>query len=240
MKQPVVRRQSSRARQSIRVLIADDHHLFLEAIHRLLEHHRFEVVAVAADGPDAVRLAQDTRPDVAVLDVLMPTLGGLDVARQLIGVTPNTHVVLVTGSSDLGFVLEGMALGVRGFVVKTGVASELFDAIRAAARGATYVSPAYELAMGCGLPRSQATRVASLTPRERQVLHLIAEGKTTRQIAASLGIALKTAETHRARLMRKLDIHGIAGLVRYAIGTGFTENDVKSHHVQKMPRSSVG
>jgi DNA-binding NarL/FixJ family response regulator len=215
---------SSKRRRSYRVLVADDHRLFLAAVHGLLERRGFQVVALATDGQEAVRLAEATRPDVAVLDVIMPTLGGLDVVRRLHHVSPRTGVVLVTGGIDLGFALEGMALGVRGFVVKSAAPQELFDAIRAAARGATYVSPAYELAMGRGRQGSQATRVAPLTPRERQVLHLIAEGKTSRQIAATLGIALKTAETHRTRLMRKLDVHHVAGLVRYAIGAGATGN----------------
>ena len=218
MKQPATTRRSHRARRSVRVLIADDHHLFLEAVHRLLERHGFEVVATAADGPDAVRLACTTRPDVAVLDVIMPTLGGLDVARQLVGVTPHTQVVLVTGTSDLGFVLEGMALGVRGFVAKAAVASELFDAIRAAARGATYVSPAYERALKAALSPSRPRVASPLTARERQVLRLIVEGKTTKEIGIILGISAKTAETHRTRLMKKLDIHDIAGLVHYALG----------------------
>ena len=206
-----------RPRRRLRVLIADDHRLFLEAIHRLLRRHGFKVVALASDGPEAVRLAQTTRPDIAVLDVMMPTLGGMDVTRRLLDVAPDTGVVLVTGGTDLRFVLEGMTLGVRGFVVKTAPAEEFFDAIRAAARGATYMSPAYKREIRAALPRPGATGISRLTARERQVLGLIAEGKTTKAIGAALGIAAKTADAHRTRLMKKLDIHDIAGLVRYAV-----------------------
>jgi DNA-binding NarL/FixJ family response regulator len=206
-----------RPHRPVRVLIADDHCLFLEAIHRLLRRHGFKVVALASDGHDAVRLALTTRPDIAVLDVMMPTLGGIDVTRQLLDVAPDTGVVLVTGSTDLRFVLEGMKLGVRGFVVKTAPAEEFFDAVRAAARGATYMSPAYQHEISAALPRSRATDITRLTARERQVLRLIAEGKTTKAIGAALGIAAKTADAHRTRLMKKLDIHDIAGLVRYAV-----------------------
>lgn len=174
-------------------------------------------MGLATDGEEAVRLGRAKRPDVAVLDLLMPKLTGLDVARMLLTATPATVVVLVTGSADLGFVLEAMTLGVRGFVVKTSAADELFEAVKAAARGATYISPAYERVIRAALPASREGSARPLTRREREVLRLIAAGKTTKQIAAALGIAPKTADTYRTRIIKKLDIHDIAGLVRYAI-----------------------
>jgi DNA-binding NarL/FixJ family response regulator len=206
-----------RERRRLRVLIADDHRMFLQAVQGLLQRRGFAVVGLASDGAEAVRLASTTHPDVAVLDLLMPKLNGLDAARVLLTSAPDTAVVLVTGAGDLGFVLEAMTLGVRGFVVKTAAIDELFDAIKVASRGATYVSPAYERAVKAALPAGRAVGPRPLTPREREVLRLIAEGKTSKQVAIALHIALKTAETHRARIMKKLDIHDIAGLVRYAI-----------------------
>ncbi len=204
-------------RRAICVVLADDHLLFREATRGLLQRHGFAVVGVASDGEEAVRVSRATRPHVVVLDVVMPKLSGLAAARELLAGAPETAVVLVTGSADLGFVLEGMALGVRGFVVKTAAPDELFGAIRAAAGRTTYMSPAYGGAVRRLLPSPPSLGRRPLTQREREVLRLIADGQTTKQIGVALGIALKTAETHRSRIMKKLDIHDIAGLVRYAL-----------------------
>lgn len=206
-----------RERRRLRVLIADDHPMFLQAVQAFLQRRGFAIVGLASDGAEAVRLASTTHPDIAVLDVLMPKLNGLDAARELLTSAPDMAVVLVTGGGDLGFVLEAMTLGVRSFVVKTAAIDELFDAIKAASRGATYVSSAYQRAVQAALPAARAVGPRPLTRREREVLRLIAEGKTSKQVALALHIAPKTAETHRARIMKKLDIHDIAGLVRYAI-----------------------
>ena len=201
----------------VRLMIADDHQMFLEAMKVLLARRGFLVVGVASDGEEALRVVNATRPDVAILDVLMPKLSGLDAARQLLRAAPNTAVVLLTGSGDLGFVFEGMMLGVRGFVVKTAAIDDLVNCVKAVRGGATYVSPAYETIVKATLPAARPVESCALTDREREVLRLIAQGKTSKQIAAALAIALKTAETHRTRIMKKLDIHDIAGLVRYAI-----------------------
>jgi two-component system response regulator NreC len=208
---------SARGDHRLRIVIAGDHRMFLEAVSRLLTRRGFAIVGLAADGEEAVRIASTTRPDVAILDVVMPKLNGLDVARALLISAPNTAVVLLTGSGDLGFVLEGITLGVRGFVARTAALEELFDAVKAANRGATYVSPACELALKVALPAPRSVGPRPLTPRELDVLRLIAQGNTSKQIAIALEVAPKTAETHRTRIMKKLDIHDIAGLVRYAI-----------------------
>ena len=205
---------SAREHHRVRVVIADDHRMFLEAMSRLLTRRGFAIVGLAPDGEEAVGIIAKTLPDVAVLDLIMPKLDGLDTARALLTRAPRTAVVLLTGSGDLGFVLEGMTLGVRGFVTKTAAIEELFDAVKAASRGATYLSPVYDLTVKATVP---VARAHSLTRREREVLRLIAEGKTSKQIAVALGMAPKTTETHRTRIMKKLDIHDIAGLVRYAI-----------------------
>jgi DNA-binding NarL/FixJ family response regulator len=202
------------------VLIADDHRLFLDGISGLLKRRGFDIVGVAADGEEAVAVARATQPDVALLDVAMPKRSGLDATRALLVEAPGTAVVLVTGRDDQAVVLQGMALGVRGFVVKSGVTEELVDAIRAAARGATYWSPAYGPALGSRQRSASAVAHRPLTSREREVLRLVAAGKTNEKIGAMLGISPRTVDTHRTRLMRKLDIHDLAGLVRYAIQQG--------------------
>jgi DNA-binding NarL/FixJ family response regulator len=208
------------SRGSIRVLIADDHRLFLDGITGLLQRQGFTIVGVAVDGEEAVALARATQPDVALLDVAMPKRSGLDVARALLTDSPSTAVVLVTGGEDQAAVLEGMALGVRGFLVKSVATEELVEAVHAAARGATYLSPVYGPAIRHREGSAPAAGDRPLTPRQREVLRLIAAGQTNNQIGASLGISARTVDTHRTRIMRKLDIHDVAGLVRYAIREG--------------------
>ena len=210
-------RAAIREQRRLRLVVADDHKILLEAVRAFLTRRGFAVVGVALDGAEAVRVAAETRPDVAVIDLVMPRLHGLDVTRALLTKSPKTAVVLLTGSGDLGFVLEGMTLGVRGFVVKNSALEELCDAIKAASRGATYVSPAYEAAVKAALPSARSAHSGPLTRREQEVLRLIAEGKTSKEAAFALRIAPKTAESHRTRIMKKLDIHDVAGLVRYAI-----------------------
>ena len=199
------------------MVVADDHLLFLEAIGTLLTQRGFAVVGLARDGEEAVRVARATRPDVVVLDALMPKRSGLDAARGLLNDTRLPAVVLVTGAANHDLVMEGMALGVHGFVDKAAAAVELFDAIQAAARGATYISPSYDATLRRALPATREAGRQALSPRERDVLRLITEGRTTAEIAQALGITRKTADTHRTRMMKKLDLHDIASLVRYAI-----------------------
>jgi len=204
-------------RRPIRVVIADDEVLVLEGMRALVKRRGFAVVGLARDGDEAVRIAHATRPDVVVLDVVMPKCNGLDAARMLLTAAPTSALVLMTGRADHGFVLEGMTLGVHGFIEKRAAVEELVAAIRAAARGVTYVSPAYDAVIRSVRPAAHAGGRRALSPREREVLRLITAGKTTREIAAALGITRKTVETHRARIMQKLDLHDIAALVRYAI-----------------------
>jgi len=201
------------------VLIADDHPVLLRGLAGVLALSGFAVVAEAQDGRAAVRLAREHRPDVAVLDVAMPVVNGLDAARDILDAAPETRVVLLTGVAGEGVVPEALRVGVRGFVVKAQGTDDLAQAIRDVSRGAIYVSPCYSrvLMRSCVAPSQPAER---LSPRERQVLRLIAEGKTTKQAAALLAISVKTAECHRAHMMDKLGIHETAGLVRYAIREG--------------------
>lgn len=208
----------------IRILLADDHAIVRAGIRALLEKlGEVEVIAEAGDGREALRLIKEHQPDVVLLDVAMPLLSGLDVAARATKEFPDLRVIILSMHTSEEYVWEALRSGASGYMVKTGVPSELELAIKAVARGETYLSPPvskhvvldYVRRMGGG--ESLAER---LTPRQREVLKLIAEGHTTKSIADLLDVSVKTIETHRLQLMERLDIHDIAGLVRYAVRTG--------------------
>ena len=204
----------------IRILLADDHMMVRQGIRALLEKEGFEVVAEAMDGRDAVRLAEKLKPDVAVLDIAMPLLNGIDAAREIRRVSPRTKTTLLTVHEENQYVVEALRAGVTGYVVKTKAAEDLVKAIREVSLGAVYMSPGVSReAVRAYLDGTEPSN-DGLTPREREVLQLVAEGKTTKEVAAVLGISVKTAESHRSRIMEKLDIHETASLVRYAIRLG--------------------
>jgi DNA-binding NarL/FixJ family response regulator len=207
----------------LRLMIADDHGIVRQALRLLLEREGFDVVGEAMDGSEAVRVAAELLPDVAVLDRLMPIACGLEAAWEIRRVSPRTRVILLTGRQDEECVLQAVEAGARGCVVKSQDARDLIAAIREVARGGTYLSAGASAAVtDAFLGRSKCT-TDPLTRRERQVLQLIAEGKRTREIAVLLGVSVKTAETHRSRLVTKLGSHHTADLVRYAIRRGLTE-----------------
>jgi DNA-binding NarL/FixJ family response regulator len=203
-----------------RILLADDHVIVRQGFRALLEREGLEVVAEAADGHEAVRLASDLQPDVAVLDFAMPLLNGLDAAREIRRRFPGTRLILLTVHTEDHYVLEAMHAGVHGYVVKTQAAADLVRAIREVRGNALYLSPTISRAVVEASFDKANPPGDMLSPRERQVLQLVAEGKTTKEIAAVLGVSVKTADSHRARIMRKLDIHDTAGLVRFAIRRG--------------------
>jgi len=200
-----------------RLLIADDHQLFREGIKALLPPGEFEVVAESPDGQETIRLARRLQPDIALLDVSMPSLNGVDAARELLRVSPRSHVVLLTMHQDKAYLVEALRAGVRGYVLKSQPSAELLHALREVARGEVYLAPGFWRTLVESYHNGEDMVLDPLSPREREVLQLVAEGKTTKEIAATLGISFKTAETHRANIMGKLDIHETAGLVRYAI-----------------------
>lgn len=206
-----------------RVLLAEDHALVREALKLLLEQQGFEVVGEAADGHRAVRLARELQPEVAVLDLVMPLLNGLEAAREIRQVSPATRLVALTGRTDDACVLEALQAGFRGCVLKSGDAMELMHAIREVAKGGTYLDPAVSKAVVGAYVSGTGPAKDPLSARERQVLQLIAEGKKTREVAEVLCVSVKTAESHRARIMKKLEIRDTAGLVRYAIRRGMSE-----------------
>ena len=207
----------------IQVLLADDHVVVRQGLKVLLEREGFHVVAEASDGQQAVQLAKQFQPDVAVLDVAMPILNGVDAAREIQKVSEKTKPIILTMHTESHYILEGLQAGAKGFVMKTHAAEDLVQAIREASRGRTYLSPEVSQTVVQAYQDKIDIRPEPLSPRERQVLQLIAEGKSTKEVAGLLNISVKTAETHRTRIMEKLDVHETAGLVRYAIRRGMIE-----------------
>jgi DNA-binding NarL/FixJ family response regulator len=207
----------------IRILLADDHEIVRQGFRALLERAGFEVAGEAADGQAAVRLAQSLKPDVAVLDLAMPLLNGLDAARVILRECPSTRVVLLTMHTEEHQIVAALRAGVRGYLLKTQAAEDLVQAIRDVAQGEIYLSPRVSRVFVEGYLSRDEPVSDPLSPRERQVLQLVAEGKTSKEVASLLDLTVKTAESYRSRIMEKLDIHETAGLVRYAIRTGLIQ-----------------
>ncbi|MGH9488621.1 MAG: response regulator [Terriglobales bacterium] len=208
---------------SVRLLLADDHEIVRESLRALLEREGFQILAEAANGHEAVRLAASCHPQVAVLDINMPLLNGLEAARQILNETPQTRCVLLTVHSEEHYVHEALRAGISGYVLKQKSSSELVQAIREAAVGAIYLSPSISATIARAFLSANEPAQDVLGSRERQVLQLVAEGKTTKEIADLLGISPKTAESHRSHIMEKLNVHNTAGLVRYAIRHGLIQ-----------------
>jgi DNA-binding NarL/FixJ family response regulator len=208
---------------SIQILLADDHQIVRDGMKAFLEREGYKVNAEAENGREAARLALKLRPDVVVLDITMPVLNGLDAAREILSNAAATKTILLTMHDERSYVLEGLRIGVKGFVTKTHAAEDLVQAIRFALQDKTYLSPELSEIVFEAIQTKTESLADPLTPRERQVLQLVAEGKTSKESACLLNISPKTAETHRARIMEKLDIHETAGLVRYAIRRGLIE-----------------
>jgi two-component system response regulator NreC len=207
----------------IRIVLADDHVLVRQSLKALLEREGFQVVAEASDGQEAVRSVETLQPDLVVMDISMPILNGLNAAREMSRSFPKTKTILLTQHDEGQYVSEALDAGVKGYVLKNQVANDLLLAIRQVSLGQVYLSPGVSRAvMEAYHSKSEKTR-NSLTLRERQVLQLIAEGKSTKDVASLLGISVKTAESHRTRLMHKLDIHETASLVRYAVRHGIVQ-----------------
>ena len=208
---------------SLRVLVAEDHQLVSDGIVALLRAAGHEIVGRASDGQTAVRLAETLHPDIAVLDASMPLLNGIDAARAIQKVRPDTKAIVVTVHDEDEYVLNAFRAGVRGYVLKKQAAADLLQAIKEVQAGSVYVSPGMSRALVDAVRTNTEMRSDLLTGREREVLQLVAEGKTSKEIASVLDVSVKTAETHRANIMNKLDIHETAGLVRYAIRHGMVE-----------------
>ena len=209
----------------IGLLLADDHPIFRQGLKSLLEQEGFKVLAESSDGFEAVSLAEKLHPDVAVLDFSMPGLNGLEAAKEIQRVSPRTNLVMLTIHREEQYVVEAVNAGIKGYVLKSEAATALVEAIREAYRGNAYLSPGISrFAVDSSLLKTRGGAPAEiLSPRELQVLQLIAEGNTTRVIAEKLKLTVKTAESYRTALMAKLDIHETAGLVRYAVRRGLVK-----------------
>jgi two-component system response regulator NreC len=203
-----------------RVLLADDHQIVRQGLRGILVAAGHEVIGEASDGREALKLARTLSPDIAVLDLSMPLLNGLDAAREIRRLAPDIRIILLTMYTDKGYVLQALRAGAKGYVLKTQAAEDLISAIREILRGETYLSPGVAASVVDAVLESTNGAADPLTARERQILQLVAEGNTTKEIARLLNVSFKTAESHRNHIMKKLDIHEVAGLVRYAIRQG--------------------
>jgi two-component system response regulator NreC len=207
----------------VTIVLADDHVVVRQAVKLLLENAGFRVVGEASNGQEAVRLVRERAPQVAVLDMVMPLLNGLDAGREIHQACPGTRTLLLTSRQDEQLLLEALQAGFRGCVLKSFGAEHLIRALHDVVDGGIYLSPDLSRCVVEAYRRGSALPVDPLSARERQVIQLISEGRGTRQIAELLGVSVKTAESHRANIMRKLGIEETAGLVRYAIQRGITE-----------------
>jgi DNA-binding NarL/FixJ family response regulator len=203
----------------IQILVADDHEVVRQGVRSLLEAHPdWRVCGEAVTGREAVAKAIQDRPNLAILDVAMPEMNGLEAARQIRRAVPTTKILILTVYEVDQLVQEFIDAGVHGYLLKADTGRRLVDAVKAVLRGETvFTPPLGEAADGSALARDSTPRIKALTRREREVLQLLAEGKSNKEIGAALRISVKTAETHRARLMAKLGVHSIAELVRHAI-----------------------
>ena len=208
---------------AVRVLIADDHALIRESFRALLERRGYEVAGEAVNGQDAVRLARELKPDVALIDLSMPLLNGVDAGREILRAHKDVHVVLLTMHAEGHLMAAALRAGIRAYVLKSQPTEDLVLAIRAVMRRQMYLSPELSQFAVDACVNGDAASPCPLARRERQVLQLVAEGKTSKEIGVVLGVGTKTAESYRARVMKKLDIHDIAGLVRYAIREGMVQ-----------------
>ena len=212
----------------IRILLADDHTLVRAGIRSLLESiENVDVVAESGDGREALELICKHRPDVALLDIAMPGLSGLEVAKRVAQDCPKTRVVILSMHADASHVREALRSGVAGYLLKGAAVAELPLALKSVMRGESYLTPKISQQVVEGYLRDseeQPGPLNGLTTRQRESLQLIAEGRSTREIAEVLDISVKTVETHRLRLMERLDIHDVPGLVRFAIRAGLVSS----------------
>ncbi|HSF15235.1 MAG TPA: response regulator transcription factor [Vicinamibacteria bacterium] len=208
---------------AIQILLAEDEVIVREGVKVLLEHAGFRVIAEVSDGREAVAQAKTLHPDVAVLDLAMPNMNGLSAARGIGRASPTTRTILLTSRKEEQQVLEALLAGIKGYVLKSQATADLIQAIEEVVKGHTYLSPGISQVVVEAYAGKRQIPEDPLTLREKQVLQLIAEGKTTKEVAHLLGVSVKTAEFHRTRLMAKLDVHESASLVRYAIRRGLIQ-----------------
>jgi DNA-binding NarL/FixJ family response regulator len=212
---------------TLRILLADDHTVVRQGLRKVLEEHpEWQVVAEASDGREAVRQAEEHKPDVAILDIAMPLLNGVEVTRQIVRHIPGVRVLVLSMYADETYVAQVLHAGAAGYILKDSADVDLLQAVSAVAEGKSFFSPAVARLMLDGYVRQRSNengvvdRYESLSEREREVFQLIAEGKVNKEIAALLSISTSTVETHRARVMEKLDVHSAVEIVLYAVRRG--------------------
>lgn len=212
--------------KQIRILLADDHNVMRRGLRLLLESQPgFTVVGEAADGRQAVQQAELTKPDVVVLDIAMPNLSGTEAAKRIGEILPATAIVILSMHSDEGYVLRALKAGAKGYLLKDSAEGDLIAAIQSVGEGKTFFSPEITKMLVEDYVREIRARGVEdsyelLTLREREILHLLAEGKSNKEIAASLNLSPYTVETHRRNLQEKLNLHGFAELILYAVRKG--------------------
>lgn len=208
----------------MKVLLVDDHALLREGLAELLGRHGdIKVVGQGSNGRDAVRLARSLHPDVAVLDIMMPDLNGIDATKELARHAPEVKVLIVSMHDGAQHVFQALAAGARGYMLKQSASTEIVEALRAIQAGRRYLSPEVASVVAGQLQKPrQASPLESLSSRERQVLQLVAEGRSSAWIADALSLSAKTVDTYRSRLMDKLGIEDLAGLVKFAVLHGLT------------------
>ncbi len=217
---------------AIRVILADDHQLVRAGLRALLQSFAdVEVLAECSDGHEALAQVTQLKPDILMLDISMPGMNGLEVARRIPDISPSTRILVLSMHVGPEYVAQAMRAGIAGYLVKDAAVDELRSALDTLAMGRTYLSPVISETMLHGFLRTGKSPVEAgaeldrLTARQREILQLIAEGHGTRDIAARLGLSVKTVESHRSQLMDRLDIHDVPGLVRFAVRTGLVPSD---------------
>jgi DNA-binding NarL/FixJ family response regulator len=212
--------------KTIRIVLADDHTVVRKGLRLLLENQPgFQVLADAADGRETVRLVEELNPDVVVMDVAMPNLNGIEAARQISSKLPQVAVVFLSMHSDEGYVLKALKAGARAYLLKDSAEQDLINAVKAVSEGKAFFSPAISKMLVEDYVRQMQDRKVEdsydlLTTREREVLQLLAEGKSNKEVATALNLSLYTVETHRSNILQKLNLHSGAELILYAIRKG--------------------
>jgi DNA-binding NarL/FixJ family response regulator len=210
----------------LRILLADDHTIVRHGLRKILEEDRvWQVVGEAGDGREAVRLALELQPDVAILDIGMPLLNGIEAARQIVRRLPDTKVLILSMHSDEAYIIQALEAGAKGYLLKDTADADLLGAVAAVTRGKSFFSPAVARVMLDDYvrrlrDRGIVDRYDTLSEREREIFQLIAEGKTNKEIAEILGVSPSTIETHRGHIMEKLDVHSAVEMVLYAVRKG--------------------
>jgi DNA-binding NarL/FixJ family response regulator len=215
---------------SLRLLLADDHEIVRQGLRSMLQAQRdCQIVGEAADGRQAVAMTKELNPDVVILDIGMPSLNGLEATRHILKMRPQTKVLILTMHESDSIIREVLDAGARGYVLKTDAGRDLVTAVDSLRRNKTFFTSRVSQMILDGFlqretsPPSPTTGRVRLTPRQREIVQLLAEGKSSKEVAVALGLSVKTAETHRANIMRKLDCHSVSEVVRYAIRNSIIE-----------------